>query len=171
MESPLNHSITSDQISCLPFAQSTVIADDMTNFNFELKIRLPKLHKQPQENMFVLITPGLFVLIPHESRLIFFFSLLSSPRTSKHSIPQPNLHRLRLTIIRQRRLPQLPPNPTLLIPPKRQRMMQHIIIIHPHGPRPQFIADPDRRIQVCGVDGCSEAVSRCVTYADGIFLG
>ena len=49
--------------------------------------------------------------------------------------------------------------------------MQHIILIHPHGPRLERIADPNRRIQIIRVHGGREAVGARVADADGVLFG
>lgn len=50
-------------------------------------------------------------------------------------------------------------------------MVQHVVLVNPHGPGPQGIADSDGCVQVGGVYGAGEAVCRHVSDANGVFLG
>ena len=90
---------------------------------------------------------------------------------TEERIAQPNSHSLGLRIIRQRRLTQLPPNPTLLIPTKRQLMMQHVILIHPNRARLERTRNHNGRIQILGVHGSGEPISGAVAQPDGVVFG
>lgn len=50
-------------------------------------------------------------------------------------------------------------------------MMQHVILVHPDGARPERVADADGGVEVAGVDGGGEAVGGGVADADGVRLG
>lgn len=89
----------------------------------------------------------------------------------KQSIPESNAHGLGLTIVGQRRLSEFPSDPTLLVPAERQRMVQHVVLVDPHGPGPQGIADSDGGVQISRVNGAGETVSRRVSDPNGVFLG
>jgi len=94
-----------------------------------------------------------------------------SHKLTEHSIPKTNNHRLRLRIIIQCRLTQLPPNPRLLKPTKRQLMMQQIIRVNPNSPRLQRIAHSNSSVQVLGMNSGGKTISGTVAYADGILFG
>lgn len=47
-------------------------------------------------------------------------------------------------------------------------MVQHVVLVHPDGPRPQGVADPDGGVEARGVDGGGEAVGGGVAEADGV---
>ena len=50
-------------------------------------------------------------------------------------------------------------------------MVQHIVLVDPHGPGPQGIADSDGGVQVRRVYGAGEAIGRRVSDPNGVFLG
>lgn len=88
--------------------------------------------------------------------------------STEESITKTNRHRLRLAVIRQRRLAQLAPDAALLVAAKGQGVVQHVVLVHPDGPRPQGVADPDGGVEARGVDGGGEAVGGGVAEADGV---
>ena len=49
--------------------------------------------------------------------------------------------------------------------------MQHIILIHPHGARPQRITNSNRTTQIIRMHRGGQTVRRRVADADGIFFG
>ncbi len=50
-------------------------------------------------------------------------------------------------------------------------MMQHIVLIHPHGTRPQSIADPDSGVQIARVHSRGQTIGGRIADTDGIVLG
>lgn len=114
-----------------------------------------------------LMKPYLSISVP--SPFLLFSSLpLSSSSLSKNRPPKPNRNRLLLRIIRQRRFSQLPPDSTLLVPAKRQRMMQHVILIDPHGTCLQRVRHSNRGVQIFSVNRGGKAVGGDVAETDGV---
>ena len=50
-------------------------------------------------------------------------------------------------------------------------MMQHIILINPHGTSSQRITNTNRGIEVIGVDSAGETIGGGVAETDSVFLG
>ena len=102
---------------------------------------------------------------------LYFQQFTQSSYCLKHRPTKTNIHRLRLRVIRQRRLAQLPPNATLLIPAKRQLVVQQVVIVDPDCACAETIAHVDSRVEVAGVQGGGEAVGALVADADGVVHG
>ena len=47
-------------------------------------------------------------------------------------------------------------------------MVQHVVLVHPDGSRPQGVADSDGGVEAAGVDGGGETVSGGVAETDGV---
>ena len=97
----------------------------------------------------------------------FFDETLKSCLTEK-SIAKTNRHRLRLAVIRQRGLAQLAADAALLVPAKRQRVVEHVVLVDPHGAGAESVADADGGVEAGGVDGGGEAVGRRIAETDGV---
>ncbi len=111
-----------------------------------------QVHKRHQDDRI----RGKFILHPSHHRL------------TEQSITETDRHRLRLAVIRQRGLAQLSPDAALLVAAKRQRVMQHVVLVHPDGAGPQGVTDPDGGVEAGRVDGGGETVGRGVAEADGV---
>ena len=92
----------------------------------------------------------------------------SNLHSTEQCISQPNTDRLRLCVVRQRRLAQLPSDTALLVSTKRQRMMQHVVLVNPDGSSPQSIGHADGGIEVGRVNGGRQAVGGIVANTDGL---
>ena len=49
-------------------------------------------------------------------------------------------------------------------------MVQHVVLVHPHGSGPQGIADSDGRVQVGCVDSGGKTISCGVAETDGVIF-
>lgn len=90
--------------------------------------------------------------------------------STEQSISETNRHRLRLAIIRQRSLTQLAPDATLLVAAEGQGVVQHVVLVHPDGSRPQGVADADSGVEAAGVDGGGKTVGGGVAETDGVIF-
>ena len=89
---------------------------------------------------------------------------------AEQRITETDGNRLGLRVIRQSRLSQLPTDTALLVPTKRQLVVQGVVSVDPDGTGAQGVGDADGGVEVGGVDGGGETVGGAVADPDGVFL-
>ena len=75
-----------------------------------------------------------------------------------------------LSVVVQRGLTQLTPDPGLFVPAKRHLVVQGVVRVDPDGAGLEGVGDLDGGVEVLGVDGGGEAVGGGVADLDGLLF-